>query len=568
MPNPTVAEYVTGRLADLGITHVFGLPGDFSFPFDDAIEASDRLSWIVSGNELNAAYTADGYARIRGAAILTSTYAVGELSAINGVMGSKAERLPIFHLVGAPSMRLVRSHKAIHHSLGDGESGQFRALSAMTACTSAVLTPENTIAEMERVISEALAQRQPAYITVPQDFALMPVVGQPVHGVPIGKVPTFTSEPRELDAAMKAILSRLSGANRPVILLAFTIARHGLQKEVEAFLAASGIPFATTGMDKGVISESHPLYLGMYLGESSTQEVRTLVEGADLVLNLGGVLFTDFSTGVFSDHLQPSRFVTVWPDHVELGALSGEAASQTKTFEPVHMKDVLVALTRETSRYKTPSFPRPKPIPDSGAADDQVTNASINARIQQFLEPRDSVVVDTGIASLTLLPILLPDGATYHSQTLWGSIGWATPAALGAALADPSRRVVLITGDGAHQLTASEIGVMGRYGVKPIILILNNGTFAIEEFLERNKDCEYNKLAAWQYHKIPEVMGCHDWFCTRVRTNEELARALEKARKHPGAAYIEILLGPQLIPPATPEKLEAGYQTKPPTPDQ
>lgn len=564
MSNPTIAEYVVARLADLGIAHVFGLPGDFSFPFDDAIEASDKVSWIVSANELNAAYSADGYARIHGAAMLTTTYSVGELSALNGVMGSKAERLPVFHLVGAPSTRLVRSRKSIHHSFGDGESGQFRPLSAMSACVSTFLTPDNTISEMERVISEALSHRQPACITVPQDYALMTVVGKTIRGVPLAQAPTFSSEARELAAALKAIIARLSEAKSPVVLPAYTISRYGLQKEVEQFLATTGIPFATTVMDKGVISESNSLYIGMYTGDSSKAEVRNIVENADLVLNLGGVLFTDFSTSVFSEHLQRSRIVTVWPDHVEVGSVSKEITSQPKTFGPIHMKDVLAALTKQAFRYKTPSFPRPSPIPSNGVSSDRVTNSSVNFRIQQFIVPRDILIVETGIASFTLAPILLPEGVVYHSQTLWGSIGWATPATFGAALADPSRRVILVTGDGAHQLTANEIGVMGRYGVKPIMLVLNNELFAIEEFLESNKHCEYNKLAQWQYQKLPEAMGCRDWFCTSVKTNAEFESALQKARNHPGAAYIEILLGSKLITPASPEKLDAGYQTKPP----
>ena len=61
MANPTVAEYAVGRLADLGITHVFGVPGDYSFPIDLAIEANSKLKWIGCNNELNAAYSADGY---------------------------------------------------------------------------------------------------------------------------------------------------------------------------------------------------------------------------------------------------------------------------------------------------------------------------------------------------------------------------------------------------------------------------------------------------------------------------------------------------------------------------
>ncbi len=262
MTNPTVAAYVVNRLVELGIGHVFGLPGDFSFPFDDAIEANEELTWILSSNELNAAYSADGYARIHGAAMLTTTYAVGELSALNGVMGSKAERLPVFHLVGSPSVRLVRGRKSIHHSFGDGESGQFRDLSAASACVSASLTPENTISEMERVILEAMRQRQPAYITVPQDYALMPVVGDPIVGFALAEVPTATSEPRELAAALEAITSRLDAAGSVAALVAFTVARHGLQAPVRSFLEATGIPFATTGMDKGVLSETHPLYLG------------------------------------------------------------------------------------------------------------------------------------------------------------------------------------------------------------------------------------------------------------------------------------------------------------------
>jgi len=105
---PTVAEYVVNRLADLGIDRVFGVPGDYSFPFDDAIEACERLQWIVCANELNAAYAADGYARINGVSILSTTYGVGELSALNGVMGARAQRLPVFHIVGAPSTQIQR----------------------------------------------------------------------------------------------------------------------------------------------------------------------------------------------------------------------------------------------------------------------------------------------------------------------------------------------------------------------------------------------------------------------------------------------------------------------------
>ncbi|WP_197711896.1 thiamine pyrophosphate-binding protein [Polynucleobacter necessarius] len=115
---PTVAEYVIQRLAELGIDRVFCVPGDYTFPFDDAIEVSNSVQWVVCANELNAAYAADGYARINGVAMLTITYGVGKLSAINGVMGAKAQRLPVFHLVDAPSTRIQKQGLITHHTLG------------------------------------------------------------------------------------------------------------------------------------------------------------------------------------------------------------------------------------------------------------------------------------------------------------------------------------------------------------------------------------------------------------------------------------------------------------------
>jgi indolepyruvate decarboxylase len=83
----SVADYIVERLAGEGISHCFGVAGDYLFPICDAVDSSAKVKWIGCANELNASYAADGYARIRGAAMLATTYGVGELSAMNGVMG-------------------------------------------------------------------------------------------------------------------------------------------------------------------------------------------------------------------------------------------------------------------------------------------------------------------------------------------------------------------------------------------------------------------------------------------------------------------------------------------------
>src|SRR5712672_4250639 len=117
-PTTTVIEYIVQRLADEGITDCFGVPGDYAFPVCDAVDRNPNIRWVGCSNELNAAYAADGYARVRGCSILLTTYAVGELSALNGVMGAKAERSCVLHLVGMPTMRSQRVGQIIHHTLG------------------------------------------------------------------------------------------------------------------------------------------------------------------------------------------------------------------------------------------------------------------------------------------------------------------------------------------------------------------------------------------------------------------------------------------------------------------
>ncbi|MGW1160274.1 thiamine pyrophosphate-binding protein [Streptomyces sp. NPDC002513] len=100
----TVVQHVLNRLRDIGVRHVFGAPGDYAFPIDDAVAGHPDIKWVGSCNELNAAYSADGYARIHGVGAVSTTYGVGELSAINGIAGAYTEHLPVFHLVGMPKM--------------------------------------------------------------------------------------------------------------------------------------------------------------------------------------------------------------------------------------------------------------------------------------------------------------------------------------------------------------------------------------------------------------------------------------------------------------------------------
>ena len=550
--NLTVVEYVIRRLAELGIDRAFGVPGDYSFPIDDAIEASDKLSWVLCSNELNASYAADGYARRRGAAILTTTYAVGELSAVNGVMGAKAHRVPIFHIVGAPSTRIQRRREVTHHTLGDGTYNNFFDLSAATACVSAHLTPDNVVSELERLIREAFRLSQPAYMLIPEDFAKMPIHGTPVKGTRLTSISRGRSNPKELRTAVQAIVRRMKKARRTVVLPTFHVGRYNAKADLLSFLKRTRLPFSMTQMDKGLLDESHPQYIGAYGGNSSfPASVASTVENSDLLLNVGGLIREDLNTGLWTDRLEKVPTITIGPDYVE---------TDSQTFTNVQMHDVLRALARVAPQAKSVRRSPPKLLPMSGSGHDPIGSNSFYPRLQRFLRSGDTLVAETGTCSLHLGKIWLPENVGFESQLLWGSIGWATPTTLGVALAEPKRRTILVTGDGSHQLTASEIGVMGRYGINPIIILLNNGLYGIEDILSQTGHV-YDSLAGWDYHTLPAAMGCRDWFCSRVETVTELESALETARNHTGASYLELIIPPEESQPLPKKTINRIYKT-------
>lgn len=218
----TVIQYVLKRLHDIGVRDIFGVPGDYAFPVNDAICLDENIRWIGCCNELNAAYAADGYARINGVGALCTTYGVGELSALAGVAGSYAEHLPIFHLVGMPNRATQSSRRAVHHTLGNGGYDLFHRMAEPVVCASAIITPQNAAYETARLISAALYHRRPVYMAFPADAADLSMVTAEEPATPP------KSEPTSLGDAASAIVAALKCAKSACILPGILVARTGL----------------------------------------------------------------------------------------------------------------------------------------------------------------------------------------------------------------------------------------------------------------------------------------------------------------------------------------------------
>ena len=558
MSQPTVAEYTLTRLSQLGIDRVFGVPGDYAFSVNDAVEVVDGLDWVACANELNAAYAADGYARIRGAAILSTTYGVGELSALNGVMGSKAHRLPVFHIVGMPSERIQHLKLITHHNLGDTGYDRYHDISSSACCVSARLTPDNCIDELERVIREALRQSMPAYIVISEVNGLMPVIGKPVKGQPLAKIKRQHSDPGELAAAAEAILTKIAAAKHPVATITTLTARYGVADKAVEFVSKANLPVAVTSYDKGVVDESLPQYIGLYsAGSSQPPAVRDIVENADLILDIGGVMLTELNTALWSAVLDTDKAVCIHDNWVRSG---------TNVYVNVAIGDLLDVLTAKVTAHARAEAPAYGELELTGAPSDPTASPNFYPRLQRRLRAGDTLVIETGSCMFHLNPMRLPAGVGVEAQGLWGSIGWGTPATLGIAMAKTEGRTWLVTGDGSHQLTLNELAVMGRYGVTPVIFVLNNGLYGIEDVISERGHA-YDDLAAVNYHLLPAAFGCKGWLSAKVTTVAELEKVLDDIDAHDGAAYIEVMIPNEESQPLPDDVIDRGYKLRTPAPN-
>ena len=299
----SVAEYLLIRLKQMGIDHLFGVPGDFVLGFLNEVLESE-VQYIGTCNELNAAYAADGYARLKGAGAFVTTYAVGELSALNGLAGAFAERVPVVAITGAPSTAYFKSRALLHHTLGDYRI-PLKMYSLVTAASALLENAESAPAEIDRVLTACLAQQQPVYLCLPADVVRMRC---PAPG-PFQPPSEPTSDAETLREALEEASAMLNAAVKPVVIGDVELIRYGLQDEFAGFLAKTGLPYATMMLGKTVLDESHPQFIGLYQGDRSRDYVRERIENADCVLELGA-LPTDFNTGGFTVKLSDDRTIS------------------------------------------------------------------------------------------------------------------------------------------------------------------------------------------------------------------------------------------------------------------
>ncbi|AJQ74932.1 alpha-keto acid decarboxylase family protein [Salmonella enterica subsp. enterica serovar Montevideo] len=528
MQNPyTVADYLLDRLAGCGIGHLFGVPGDYNLQFLDHVIDHPTLRWVGCANELNAAYAADGYARMSGTGALLTTFGVGELSAINGIAGSYAEYVPVLHIVGAPCSAAQQRGELMHHTLGDGDFRHFYRMSQAISVASSILDEQNACFEIDRVLGEMLAARRPGYIMLPADVAKKTAIpptealALPVHEAQSGVETAFRYHARQC----------LMNSRRIALLADFLAGRFGLRPLLQRWMAETPIAHATLLMGKGLFDEQHPNFVGTYSAGASSKEVRQAIEDADRVICVG-TRFVDTLTAGFTQQLPAERTLEIQP----YASRIGETWFNLPMAQAV---STLRELCLECAFAPPPTRSAGQPVRiDKG----ELTQESFWQTLQQYLKPGDIILVDQGTAAFGAAALSLPDGAEVVVQPLWGSIGYSLPAAFGAQTACPDRRVILIIGDGAAQLTIQKMGSMLRDGQAPVILLLNNDGYTVERAIHGAAQ-RYNDIASWNWTQIPPALNAAQQAeCWRVTQAIQLAEVLERLARPQRLSFIEVML--------------------------
>ncbi|ECJ3938405.1 indolepyruvate decarboxylase [Salmonella enterica subsp. salamae] len=523
----TVADYLLDRLAGCGIGHLFGVPGDYNLQFLDHVIDHPTLRWVGCANELNAAYAADGYARMSGVGALLTTFGVGELSAINGIAGSYAEYVPVLHIVGAPCSAAQQRGELMHHTLGDGDFRHFYRMSQAISAASAILDEQNACFEIDRVLGEMLAARRPGYIMLPADVAKKTAIPPtealtlPAHETQSGVETAFRYHARQC----------LMNSRRVALLADFLAGRFGLRPLLQRWMAETPIAHATLLMGKGLFDEQHPNFVGTYSAGASSKEVRQAIEDADRVICVG-TRFVDTLTAGFTQQLPAERTLEIQP----YASRIGETWFNLPMAQAV---STLRELCLECAFAPPPTRSTGQPVRiDKG----ELTQENFWQTLQQYLKPGDILLVDQGTAAFGAAALSLPDGAEVVVQPLWGSIGYSLPAAFGAQTACPDRRVILIIGDGAAQLTIQEMGSMLRDGQAPVILLLNNDGYTVERAIHGAAQ-RYNDIASWNWTQIPQALNAAQQAeCWRVTQAIQLAEVLERLTRPQRLSFIEVML--------------------------
>jgi len=563
----TVATYLNKRLAQIGVGHVFTIPGDYIEEWVGTLDDPEQNAGLVRvhpNNEVSATYAADGYGRAVPGTVgcVAFTYGVGALNAVQAVAGAYVERVPMVVINGSPSTAQYHSERdqgTLYHHMLDGSRTDERILREVTEIGVRIDNPATAPDLIDAALRTCLTTSRPVYIEI---AAL--VAGQsccPVPDAPITAAPAPQS-PQSLQEATQAVIQHMRRARRLVLFGGVELARYGLQERFARLVELSQAPFVSSALGKSFLSESHPSYAGVYMGRSSQDNVQELMTEADCVVALG-VLDTDFNyLGVVTPDYDPDAATKLpGPTHIQArggAVLVGKGLAYWGDVRLDELLDALIATLEGHRALPHAPFPglegSPWDIPptsdfdpDGGITWDSFKSHLAHGFLGRYDEQEQPVLVaDSGFSFVAMTNVKVPRGG-FIAQLAWAAIGYGVGATYGAGLAqrvaNTGRRTVTVTGDAAFAETIQALGTAAQLGLGGVFFVMDNRVYAVEQWLidpaafagdapppDFAPLCAIPQGHIWDYVKIAEGFGGRGF---AVSTNAELADVMDQLRDDP-----------------------------------
>ncbi|QLL30502.1 hypothetical protein HG536_0A03200 [Torulaspora globosa] len=563
----TLGEFLFHRFKQLHSETIFGLPGAFNTQLLDKLAKVPGLRWAGNTNELNAAYAADGYARLKGIACMITTFGVGELSAINGVAGSFAEHVGLLHVVGMPPTSAQTKQLLLNHTLGNGDYKVFYRIASEVACYSTLMADQDLCAEeVDDCITRAWILQKPVYLGIPINL-IETMVSSAKLDKPLNlKLPPNDKHIEE--EVVNQILQHMYKAKNPVIISDACVIRHHVVAETTELSTRTRFPVYTTPMGKGAIDESLPNFGGVFMGSISPPEVREVVNFADFVLVVGCML-ADFSTSSFHFGYKTKECALLFPTSVKF---------KHAIYPDLHIKSLLEALLRKLDESKIKYKCQPAPpmiIPKSQLPSRHTLRHEwIWNQMSNWFQQGDIIITETGTSAFGINQTHFPYDSRGISQALWGSVGYTVGACLGAcfavdemakdSLSPVSRRVILFVGDGALQLTVQEVSTMVRWGLKPYIFIMNNQGYSVDRFLHHRSNASYYDIQTWDYLRLLATFGARSYEARKIVTVGDFLEMVQDPHfaRNDKIRMLEIMLPPMDVPQALMDRWLTEQESK------
>jgi indolepyruvate decarboxylase len=541
-----LGDYLVAYLRKIGVTHLFGIPGDLVINLFFKFGRPRGLKIITLSHEPGVGFAADGYARSTGRiGAICVTYGAGGHNMVNPVAGSFAERVPILVISGGPGEEERKLGVLIHHQARAIES-QLNIYKEVTCAAKTIDDPLRAATDIDKVIRSIWLNQQPGYLEIHRDMVEREI-SVPKEIVDWdGDLPHAQSDRHKLPEAVRDTAERLNAARRPVILIGIEVFRFKLAKDIVKLIEKIGAPCCTSVLAKGAFPMNHPLYMGVYVGAVSPRSIRERVEQADLIVGLG-MFLTDIELGG-SQPADALRHRSIW-------AVEHHINVSFHTYTDVTLRDFVHGLMRADLKPHREKVVYSDNLTSAGGEPGRAIRvADVLREINRFLsrQKRFMVVAESGDSLFGGIDIKVGDDGLYLAQGFYASMGFAVPGAMGAQIGTGLRPLIL-TGDGGFQMTGVEIAHALRYKLNPIVVLLNNGGWGIFRPVTQRQDLL--ALPTWRYADLARLWGGRGF---RVETVAQLRRALDEAKKANTFSIIEVMTGPRDLSPMSVKYIRAS----------